>query len=453
MLFSTSFLNELFPENKGAVHINLSFHEVATDSRKKTKKSLFVPLVGDNFDGHDFLKDAFNNGAVGALWQKDKSLPRFLPTDFPVYFVEDTLEALQRLASQYRLEINPKVIGITGSNGKTTTKDMVGTVLTSAYNTHRTKGNFNNHIGLPLTILSMPRDTEVLVLEMGMSDFGEIQKLSEIAKPDYAIITNIGESHIEYLGSREGIAQAKTEIVAGMASEGRLYIDGDEPLLKNLDSTSLTVISCGFGPNNSIVLDAITMDSDYTDFQIAGEAFRLPMLGKHNVKNASFAISIAKDLDVSMEQIKKSLLSLKISGMRFEKLQGLNGSTLINDAYNASPTSMKAAIEVITELAQYEKKILVLGDIFEIGETSKPLHRSVAEAITDDIDMVLTMGKDASEITDQVQIEFPKTYAKHCTTEEEVLKELQPVLQEGTIILFKASRGMKFEKMVEQLQE
>ncbi|QDP40088.1 UDP-N-acetylmuramoyl-tripeptide--D-alanyl-D-alanine ligase [Radiobacillus deserti] len=452
MLFSTTFLNEIFPEHKGAVNVQIAFNEVTTDSRRQVKKSLFVPLVGDNFDGHDFLKDAFYNGAIGAIWQKDRTLPRFIPTDFPVYFVDDTLQALQLLAAQYRLDVDPKVIGITGSNGKTTTKDMVGTVLESTYKTHRTNGNFNNHIGLPLTILSMPRDTEILVLEMGMSNFGEIQRLSEIAKPDYAIITNIGESHIEYLGSREGIAQAKKEIVAGMPTEGRLYIDGDEPLLNNINAKDLTIITCGFQSNNQVVLEHISMDSDYTEFQIQSETFRLPMLGKHNVKNASFAISIAKDIGLSSDVIKKSLLSLKISGMRFEKLPGPNGSTLINDAYNASPTSMKAAIQVVKDLKAYPKKVLVLGDIFEIGDTSKELHRSVAEAISDEIDMVLTIGKDASEITSKVHQDYPELYAKHCESEQEIVRELQAVLAEGTVILFKASRGMKFERIIEQLQ-
>ncbi|MDL4841267.1 UDP-N-acetylmuramoyl-tripeptide--D-alanyl-D-alanine ligase [Aquibacillus rhizosphaerae] len=450
MLFTTSFLAQLFPETKGVVADGIPIKEVTTDSRKSSNKSLFIPIKGESFDGHEFIKDAFNNGIVATLWNKDKKLPSFLPTDFPVFFVEDTLQALQQLAHEYRNKIDPIVIGVTGSNGKTTTKDLIGSVLQSTYRTHRTKGNFNNHIGLPLTILSMPIDTEVLVLEMGMSHFGEIELLSKIAKPDFAVITNIGESHIEFLGSRAGIAIAKAEIVAGLSNDGLLFIDGDEPLLDSFHKKN-NVITIGFLNDNSRVIREYNMTASYTTFQLNDSDFRLNMLGKHNVKNASFAIEIAKQLDLPQEKINKSLLNIELTGMRFEILKGKNDVTIINDAYNASPTSMKASIEIVKQMSAYNRKVLVLGDMFEMGEHSKRLHRNVAQVITDEISHVLTFGEDSEEISSEVARLNPSVRVQHYHTKEDIIRNLQSYLNEETIILFKASRGMKFEALLEQL--
>src|SRR5690625_3399660 len=225
MLFTMKELALKFSNYHGELDFSLPIETVCTDSRVKMNNSLFIPIIGDNFDGHDFIQQAIHNGAIAAFWDKEIDLPSSIPTYFPIFYVSDTTIALQELASFYRDKVDPIVIGITGSNGKTTTKDIVASVMSTTYETHYTKGNLNNHIGLPLTILSMSRATEVLVLEMGMNDFGEIDLLSKIAKPDYAIITNIGESHIEFLGTREGITQAKLEVLNGMKNNGMLIID------------------------------------------------------------------------------------------------------------------------------------------------------------------------------------------------------------------------------------
>ncbi|SDL76913.1 UDP-N-acetylmuramoyl-tripeptide--D-alanyl-D-alanine ligase [Sediminibacillus halophilus] len=449
MLFTTEFLADVFDDCKGAVQDGIEINEVITDSRRQSHKSLFIPLVGESFDGHDFLKGAFDNGAVAILWAKDRELPEFLPAGFPVFYVDDTLEGLQLLAREYRKRINPTVIGITGSNGKTTTKDLVGTVTGSYYRTHRTKGNLNNHIGVPLTILSMPPQTEVLVLEMGMSGFGEIELLSKIAEPDYAVITNIGESHIEYLGSREGIAQAKSEILAGLKSDGRLFIDGDEALLSPLKQRE-DVIGCGFQPHNQITADHIRMYSDKTTFQFNGQiAYELNMLGEHNVKNALFAIAIANQLGIPEQYIKSSLSDLELTGMRFEFMSGRNHSTIINDAYNASPTSMKASINVVQQLAGYQRKVLVLGDIFELGEQASALHRQVAAAINQEIDVLFTVGSNAREISDAKQNEL--RLVQHFDSLDDLTTALLPLLEDGTLVLLKASRGMKLETMLKDI--
>ncbi|MDC3412831.1 UDP-N-acetylmuramoyl-tripeptide--D-alanyl-D-alanine ligase [Aquibacillus sp. 3ASR75-11] len=453
MLFSTREIEELFPEHQGAVHDSISISEVVTDSRKQSRKSLFVPLIGESFDGHSFIKQAFNNGAVACLWQKDKDIPAFLPTDFPVFLVDDPLVALQRLSYWYRKKVNPIVIGITGSNGKTTTKDLVAGVLESQYKVHKTQGNLNNHIGLPLTILSMDGTTEILVLEMGMSHFGEIEQLSLIAEPDYGVITNIGESHIEYLGSREGIAQAKSEILAGMSKNGFLLLDGDEALLKPLHRKE-KVISCGFSSSNTIVVHDVFMTTEATTFSINGEErYELKLLGKHHAKNATYAITLGNLLNVPLDKIKQALRTLSLSGMRFEIVQGINGSTIINDAYNASPTSMKASIEVVANMHSFKNKIVILGDMYELGKESKQFHREVANVITNEIDVVFTLGNDAKEITEELHSRKLPTLAKHFYKKDDLLQELKGHLTEDTIVLLKASRGVKLETLLEDVQK
>ncbi|KHE72750.1 UDP-N-acetylmuramoyl-tripeptide--D-alanyl-D-alanine ligase, partial [Halobacillus sp. BBL2006] len=349
MIFEVHELTTLFTEFRGAAKDRISINEIMTDTRKDSKQSFFVPIIGESFDAHQFLSEAIKKGAVATLWQKDRELPAMIPTDFPVFFVEDTTKGLQDLASFYLQKVSPKVIGVTGSNGKTTTKDMVASVLGTHYITHKTQGNFNNHIGLPLTVLSMSQDTEVLVLEMGMDQAGEISVLSKIAHPDHAIITNIGESHIENLGTREAIAEAKLEITDGLKAGGRIIIDGDEALLSNAKKDE-AAISCGYNEGNlyTIVIDELTDDKSV--FTVKGQAYELPMAGRHNVKNATYVIALAEQLGLSNEEIQQGFRQLEMSGMRFEKHAGLNGSLIINDAYNASPTSMKAVIEVVGQL-------------------------------------------------------------------------------------------------------
>jgi len=452
MLFTTKWLATIFPENQGEMQSTIFINEVTTDSRMETSKSLFIPLVGDNFDGHDHVEQAIDHGAIAIIWNKDKQLPAFISDDYPVFYVNDTLNALQHLAMNYRNEINPIVVGITGSNGKTTTKDLVASVVKTTYDTHFTDGNFNNHIGLPLTILGMARETEVLILEMGMNNPQEIERLAEIAKPDYAIITNIGESHIEFLGSRKAIATAKLEILHGLKQDGKLIIDGDEDLLASIHHEE-HVITCGFDVQNDVIIKQVEVGSNQTEFKLMNDlTYRVPLLGKHHAQNASYAITLGKQLSISDHMIKKGLLSLASTSMRFELLEGKFGVTIVNDAYNASPTSMKAAIEVIKQLEGFHERVLILGDVFELGEQSETLHRSVASAIEQPITAVFTYGKDVNYIAEEVTKHQPDIVCVHFDSRKELLKRLQAYLNEKTILLFKASRGMKFETIIADVQ-
>lgn len=451
MLFETNWLATLFPENRGNIESTSPIQEVTTDSRVETTNALFIPLVGDQFDGHDHVKQAIDQGAVAMFWHKDKELPMFIPTDFPVFFVADTLLALQQLATYYRKKINPIVVGITGSNGKTTTKDLVASILKTTYQTHATKGNFNNHIGLPLTILAMSKHTEVLILEMGMSDFKEIERLSEIARPDYAIITNIGESHIEFLGSRQGIANAKLEIMHGLKDNGMMFIDGDEQLLLPLHQME-NIVTCGYKENNNQLITNVEMSHHTTTFTLRGNSrYSVPLLGWHHALNATYAIALGKQLNVSEAMIQEGLHSLELTSMRFELLKGANDVSIINDAYNASPTSMKAAINVVKQMKGFKEKVLILGDIFELGNQSDDLHKSVASVIESPITTVFTYGEAARNISETVNKEQTDIPCSHFETKEELLDALKEYIHVEALLLFKASRGMRFETIVEDV--
>lgn len=452
MKLSLSEISKNFPANVGTKDADIFIQEITTDSRKKVSKGMFVPIIGDQFDGHDFIKDAINNGAIAGLWQENKEVPSFIPNDFPLFFVKDTIEGLQKLAKFYLQSINPIVIGITGSNGKTTTKDLVYSVLQKKYKTHKTQGNFNNHIGLPLTILSMAENTEVIILEMGMSNFGEISLLSVLSNPDYAIITNIGESHIEFLGSRAGIAKAKLEIIDGLKPNGKIIVDGDEPLLSSIEKGT-SVLRAGFNPDNDLLISNVKFENDHHYFTVNGNEFELSLLGRHNVKNASYAIAVALELAVPMEEVKEGLENIELTGMRLERMIGKNGALIINDAYNSSPTSMKAAIETIKDYQQYERKVLVLGDMYELGPNEEELHRSVADVINVPITDVIAIGEKGKWIADEIRGRGIPVHVYSFLRKEEAMPFITEILSPEVVFLFKASRGAKLESLVNELKQ
>ncbi|WP_340372609.1 UDP-N-acetylmuramoyl-tripeptide--D-alanyl-D-alanine ligase [Peribacillus sp. FSL E2-0218] len=437
---------------------SVAIEGVTIDSRKVKEGCLFVPLKGGQVDGHQYVKQALAEGAAASFWQKDVPNP---PTDLPLIIVENTEKALQELARSYLSQLNIKVVGITGSNGKTTTKDMTAALLATTYKVHKTNGNFNNHLGLPLTVLSIEEDTEAAVLEMGMSSRGEIEFLSKMAKPDVAIITNIGESHLLDLGSREEIANAKLEIVEGLAKDGVLIYHGDEPLLRNRikrDLPDLNVISFGRTEQNDLFPQLITQGTDSTTFTIACDEkeaeYEIPVLGHHNVLNALAAILVAKEFGVDDSSIRKGLSTIQLTNMRMELVEGAKGQKIINDAYNASPTSVKAAVELIEGLSGFEKKILVLGDMLELGPQEKDFHLKIGELISNDrIDKIFTYGPLAEFIGKGASGAFPAENVRSFQDKQKLIEELKTSTQANDIILVKASRGMKLEEVVQALQK
>lgn len=431
---------------------NIVIQGVATDTRKLEKNQLFIPLTGENFNGHTFVGQAFENGVSAVLWNKSEPNP---PQDQAVILVDDTLAALQELSKAYLQELGTRVIGVTGSNGKTTTKDMLHAVLQTQFRVHKTEGNFNNHIGLPLTVLSMPEDTEVAVLEMGMSGKGEIDLLTRLANPEAAVITNIGESHMQDLGSREGIAEAKLEITNGLKKDGILIYIGDEPLL-NKRSYSCRTKTFGADEGNDYQLEDVKQTEDGTHFSIKGidKTFFIPVLGKHNVLNAIAAFAASIHFGITPDNAAKGLSGLKVTGMRLELLKSESGVSIINDAYNASPTSMKAAIELIESMEGYGKKMLVLGDMLELGDLEQEFHTECGAVINPAaIDYVFTYGKLGAFIAAGAHRHFDQERVSHFNNKTELLQAVAEKAEKGDLILFKASRGMKLEEIVKDLMK
>lgn len=433
---------------------------VITDSRHIAAGCLFVPLVGERFDGHTYAAKALELGAGATLWQKDRG-------DCPegrVIVVNDTLEALQCLAKAYLNEIGCKVVGITGSNGKTTTKDIVSALLETTYKVHKTAGNYNNHIGLPLTILQMDTDVDIVVLEMGMSSRGEIEVLSAIGQPDVAIITNIGESHLLQLGSRKEIARAKLEIISGMKSDGLLIYNGDEPLIsEGLDELSDSR-PVGF---HTLTFGLDSTNDDYpTGMMVHGKgiiftshvhkdlAFDLPLLGRHNVINCLAALTVARFFNISEDKIKEGLSHLQLTGMRIEQIVSNNGLTVLNDAYNASPTSMKAAIDVLHHAKGYQRKIAVLGDMLELGPQEKEYHAEIGSYVTaDKINMLYTYGPLSLYIAEAARVNLSEANVFAFTDKAALINHLEEQIHPKDIVLVKGSRGMKLEEVVNALIE
>ena len=333
---------------------------------------------------------------------------------------------------------------------------MTASIMKTKYRVHKTSGNYNNHIGLPLTILSAPEDTEMLILEMGMSSRGEISLLSNIGQPDAAIITNIGESHLLDLGSREGIADAKMEITEGLKKNGTLIYNGDEPLLlSRVAKHDYRKITFGSSMTNDYYPIQSAAGENEMKFKIDVDgihSFALPLLGNHNVLNSLAAIAAGRTMGLSWEQIAKGLAEVKLTNMRMEVSIGEQGEKIINDAYNASPTSVKAAIELVKGMTGTGKKILVLGDMLELGPEEEMYHSKMGELITEEIDYVFTYGKLAGKIAESAEKNLGKEHVFHFNDKNELSLKLKEVIDQHSIVLVKASRGMKLEEVVRNLQ-
>lgn len=428
------------------------------DSRKVTPGTLFIPLKGTT-DGHDYVQQAIENGAIATLWSNDE---RTAPSDqIAVVLVDDTLIAMQDLANYYRQLINPIVIGITGSNGKTTTKDMTAMTLSAKYRVHKTQGNYNNEIGLPYTLLKMPADTEVCVVEMGMSGFGEIEVLSRIAQPNIAAITLIGESHLEFLGSREGIAKAKMEILSGLKEDGLFVYPGDESLI----TAHLAEIkqdyqtrSIGFSKSYDVYAYDLVEEQNKTYFKTSVDdniVSSIPVIGAYNVSNALIALSIAEYLSIPMEQAIFQLSQFQLTAHRLEWMKTENGADLLNDAYNASPTSMRAILTTLSNVPidQLGRKIAVLGEIRELGESSARLHRELSSALDPQkIQQVYLFGKEMKVLYDELLDKYPIEKVFYESNDHQVLIErLKADIHSDDVVLVKSSLGVDLLKVVTAL--
>ncbi|MFC0026632.1 UDP-N-acetylmuramoyl-tripeptide--D-alanyl-D-alanine ligase [Neobacillus cucumis] len=429
---------------------------VTIDSRKIQPGNLFVPFKGEQVDGHKYVEDAIKKGAAASLWQKDVPNP---PEGLPIIIVEDCLVALQELARKYRQELSVKVVGITGSNGKTTTKDMTAGLLSTQYKVQKTEGNYNNHLGLPLTVLGLSEDTQIAVLEMGMSGRGEIAFLTKLACPDAVVITNIGESHLLDLGSREGIAEAKLEILQGLREGGLAVLHGDEPLLMERIyeyKGNINIQTFGRTNTNHLYPKDITQIEQGNSFKInASETvFELPVLGTHNILNALAAMLIAHYFSIPYEQMNAGLAQVKLTNMRMELVEGKQGEKIINDAYNASPTSMMAAIELVSNLQGYKRKILVLGDMLELGPEEEQYHLQIGTALNPEkIDYLFTYGELGEHIARGANQALGSHKVFAFKDKLQLIDHLKKYVDKSTLVLVKASRGMRLEEIVQSLQK
>ncbi len=433
---------------------NKVFEGITTDSRKVTRDNLFIPLVGEKFDGHDYIEQCFNSGATVCLTQK--TIPETV--DCTAVFVKDTAKALRDLATWHRNKYNIPVVGITGSVGKTSTKDMIACVLAKKYEVLKTQGNFNNEIGLPLTLMNLEEKHEAAVIEMGMSGFGEISRLTAVAQPNIAVITNIGVSHIEKLGSRQGILKAKLEILEGLQPGSLVVLNGDDPLLRE-QRGKLGFDTVFYGMDTSLDYSAEnyqSMGEEGTSFTISitGTAYRvrIPVPGVHNVYNALAAIAVGVKMNIPMEIIIQGISEYSPGNMR-QNIITYKGIKIINDAYNASPQSMQAAINVLEELSAKSRGIAVLGDMLEMGDMEKELHYSVGSFIKDrKIDFLITVGYASKNIT-QAVLDSGNNSIKTCHFENnnDALNYIESIVNQGDYILIKGSRGMKMEQIAEGL--
>lgn len=452
----------------GAISPDLMIDVVDFDTRRLTANSLYIALTIGQTDGHRYIEEAIQQGAVAVLISNESVVKAEWTKRVTFLVVEDTLLAFQALAHAYRKQLNIPVIGITGSNGKTTTKDIVATLLSTKLAVHKTYKNFNNHLGVPLTLLQAKRTHDVIVLEMGMNHAGELDCLGRIAAPNYVVITNIGESHIEHLGSRENIAHAKGELLPHLQENGIAFLPGDgafhELLARKTNEKKVffSVVSensihpergVGIDEEQPIFAHHIDVREGFTFFeysdQVGGsvERYHMPLYGEHNVRNALPAIYLAKELGLSKTELGEGLEKLRISPMRFERMLGKNNITIINDAYNASPTSMQKSSETFLNTFTSKRRVLVLGDMYELGEESLSWHKRVGEALNehrDKVEFLITVGLDARAISGAFD-----GRKRHFETKEEAGKFLQVFLHEDFALFFKASRGMKLETMVD----
>lgn len=421
-------LDEIFGI-KSVVEKNEIGH-VVMDSRKVQKGDLFFAIN----NGNSYVNDVLGKGAALVIADNYKG------NDKRVIKVDNTIKCMQELAKKYRKALNIKIIAITGSNGKTTTKDMVYSILSQEYVTAKTMGNLNNHIGVPFTILQLDNKYEVAVLELGMSGFGEIDLLSNIAQPDIGVITNIGDSHLEFLKTRENVFKAKTELVKYVEKEN-LIIFGDDPFLKMLDG-----VKVGYEKDNNYQIEDFSDSDEGLSFELNGDKYEIALNGKHNCINAAIAVVIGKKMKVSYEKIKDGLKNLELTPMRFQKIEKEN-IIYINDAYNASPISVSFSLETFDKLYNDTLKITILGDMLELGEKEIEYHKNIIEkALSIHTDKIYLYGERMKKALENVQKNREKI--THFTEKEEI-KKLILKEQKKTSILLKGSRGMKLEEIIE----
>lgn len=425
---------------------------VTTDSREITEGCLYVPLKGARVDGHDFIPQAMDGGALVTLTEHSEGAAQY-----PHILVESTAKALEEIAGYYRRQMGLPVVGVTGSVGKTSTKEMIASVLSQKYRVLKTLGNFNSNVGLPLTIFRITEEDEVAVLEMGISHFGEMTELAETAEPDIMVITNIGECHLEFLGDRDGVLKAKTECLDYVKLDGTVILNGeDDKLIQVTDIHGRRPIFYGMNPAFRVYAEnvkslglkgtACTINADEESFDVT-----VPLPGEHMVMNALAGAAVGFLYGLNAEEIKTGIESLKSLPGRSNIIE--TGSlTLIDDCYNANPMSMKASLSVLNDTPG--RRVAILGDMAELGPTEKELHGEVGTYASGlSIDRYLTVGNLSREVDAKLLANRPGASVRHFDTVDGLLETLLDEIKDGDTILVKASHSMQFDRIVDALKE
>lgn len=422
---------------------------IVIDSRKVKEGCLFIPIRGEKVDGHSFIPSVMEAGALACLSEEKLEFPKG-----PYILVDSTPEAMKKIAAFYRQSLDIKVVGITGSVGKTSTKEMIASVLKEKYKVHKTAGNFNNEIGLPLTVFDIKEEHEVAVLEMGISDFGEMHRLAAIANPDICVITNIGLCHLENLKSRDGILKAKTEVFDHMHGQGTVILNGDDDKLSTIGEVNQKVpLFYGKEKGDAYAshVKVLGMEGIRMQIHLFGETreVTIPIPGEHNIYNALAAACVGHTLGMTMEEICRGIETAQtISGR--SNLISVCGMTIIDDCYNANPVSMRASLDVLSQASG--RKIAVLGDMGELGDNERELHYGVGEyAAKKQIDLLYCTGVLSKEIAEAAE-KNSNGKVCHFDTKEELIEALLPELKEGDTVLVKASHFMEFPRVVEALK-
>lgn len=430
-------------------HQDIEITNVAIDSRKMKPNGLYVPLKGEHADGHDYINNAIENGAVATFWNRSIENP---PQQIPVILCDDVQIELQRFAHLYRQRLQATIIGVTGSNGKTSVKDVLAAFLSEAGKTQKTQGNYNNELGVPLTLLNFDEDIKYGIVEMGMENLGEIVFLSTMVEPDYAIITNVGNAHLENLGSMENIAKAKWEIVDGLKPQGMVFINGDDAYLMNERKHHHQHVVKTFGKAD--LHDYFYYDFHQTTQEIIFKSnifptVHLPLLGEHQALNAMACLGCCKEMGISFEALNAGIKNIEITGLRND-LSTVGKALLLNDAYKSNPESAHAALALFKSLPNHPK-VAILGDMLDLGVNTHQIHQALGASLhTYDIDVLVTYGTLGADIARGAKDQVKEI---HSFVDKAALIEfVKPYLAMNSAILVKGSRGMKLEVVIDALK-
>lgn len=428
---------------------------VNCDSRLLKEDQMFAPFKGANTDGHLFVADLFTKGIKASFWQKDSKIEK---PKGNLIVVDDVLKALQILARYYRMSLNCKFIGITGSSGKTSTKDIIAAVLSSKYKTFKTIGNYNNKLGVPITLINMDDDVEFAVIEMGIDDFGIMEMLVNMVEPDITVITNIALAHAQQFLTLDNIVKEKCWINSRLKKDGCCYYAYDaygvKEQLKKMSLKDNQIVSYGFEKASNILALNYTIEDKYTNFTVKNypeTIFRLPILGKHQVLNGLAAIAIGKRFGLSINQIQQGFDKIELTPHRMQ-VKVIKDAIIVDDTYNSNPSSLAASLETLIDYSDKYQKIVVIGDMLELGENSLFLHANMADLIDFSLfDKIYLVGNQIKAL--QEKLTGKNIVSKHYNNAMEIVEEIKQYLTKGNVIFFKASNGMKFASLIEKLED